>query len=65
MNYERALWCVISIAVGILLMLKNKFYRHNSDNMLFPAELKVFLGGFLLCLLGLYGLVAEVIKQFK
>ncbi len=57
--------CVLFIFVGIILMVKNKFYKHRSDDMLFPAELRMFLGGVLLILLGGYGVIAELIKVLK
>lgn len=53
---------IISFIVGIFIMVKNKFYKYETDDMLFATKLKVFLGGLLFSLIGIYGLISEMLK---
>jgi len=43
-------------------MLKNKFYKYETSDMLFVAKLKVFLGAAILVLYGLLILINELKK---
>lgn len=65
MDAKIILPCLGFVVVGILLIFNNKFHKQKSDTMLFPTELKLFLTGFILCILGCYGLVSELSKLFK
>ena len=62
MDFKILLICVLLVIVGIMLMVKNKFYKHPANDMSFPAELKLFLSGVLLSLIGIYGIVSEILK---
>jgi hypothetical protein len=56
---------IISIAcviLGVSIMLKHKFYNYDTSDMLFTTKLKVFLSGLLFSLIGLYGIVSEILK---
>jgi len=57
--------CVLFLLVGIVLMVKNRFYKHKSNDILFPIELRMFLGGGILTLLGGYGVIVELIKLLR
>jgi hypothetical protein len=60
-----AILFVISIVffiIGVIIMKKNKFYKYDTNDMLFATKLKVFLSGFLFSLIGLYGIVSEGLK---
>lgn len=43
-------------------MLNYKFYKHSPDDMSFATELKVFLGGLLFSLIGVYGIIDNILK---
>jgi hypothetical protein len=62
MNIKLFLICILSLITGIIIMLKNKFYKYETDDMLFATKLKVFLGGLLFSLIGIYGLINEILK---
>jgi hypothetical protein len=62
MDIRLSLICILSLVTGIIIMLKNKFYKYETDNMLFATKLKVFLGGLLFSLIGIYGLITEILK---
>jgi len=53
---------VVLVIVGVVIMLKHKFYQYATDDMLFATKLKIFLSGLLFCLIGIYGLISEIIK---
>jgi hypothetical protein len=60
-----AILFVISIVffiIGVIIMKKNKFYKYDTNDMLFATKIKVFLSGFLFSLIGLYGIVSEGLK---
>jgi hypothetical protein len=48
------------VIIGVVFMIRNRFYRYNLNDSLFLAELKLFLGGVLFFLLGSYGLYYEL-----
>ena len=52
----------ISLIGGIILIIRNRFYKHKSSDMLFVAELKIFLGGLILSISGLLILINELKK---
>lgn len=52
----------VSLIVGIILIIRNRFYKHKSSDMLFVAELKIFLGGLILVGIGLAILINEIKK---
>lgn len=62
MDFKILSICLLFFIVGIILIIKNKFYKHNSNDMLFPAELKLFLCGVILVLIGIYGIINEILK---
>lgn len=43
-------------------MIKHKFYKYDTSDMLFATKLKVFLSGLLFSLIGLYGIINEILK---
>lgn len=59
------IFCLIFIPLGILIMIRHKFYKYDPSDMLFATKLNVFLGGLLFCLIGIYVLVDGIIKLFK
>ena len=54
-----------AILFGVLLMKKYKFYRHSSDDMSFTTELRVFIGGLLLFLIGVIGTLESLFHIFN
>lgn len=46
-------------------MVRNKFYKYDSDDMLFATKLNVFLGGVLFSFIGVYGVISEILKLIK
>lgn len=62
MDIKLFLICILSLVIGIIIMSKNKFFKYETDDMLFATKLKVFLGGLLFCLIGIYGLISEILK---
>ncbi|KIA88626.1 hypothetical protein OC25_26040 [Pedobacter kyungheensis] len=62
MNFLFFIVGVLSVALGIFIMLKNKFYKYETSDMLFVTKLKVFLGAAILVLYGLLILINEVKK---
>lgn len=63
MDVKLFLLSVIFVIIGIVLIINNKFYKQKSSDMMFPAELKFFLGGELFCLLGIYGVIDCILKS--
>jgi hypothetical protein len=53
---------IVFLIIGVIIMTKNKFYKYDTNDMLFATKLKVFLSGFLFSLIGLYGIVSEGLK---
>lgn len=62
MDIKLFLLSVICIIVGIIVMIKHKFYKYPVNDMLFATKLGVFLGGFLFVVIGGFGVVTEVLK---
>jgi hypothetical protein len=56
---------ILFIIIGIIIMLRNKFYKYDTSSMLFPATLKVFMSGLIFFIIGFYGFVYEMSKLFK
>jgi hypothetical protein len=44
---------IIFIFLGFRIMMKNKFFKYDSSDMLFATKIKVFLSGLLFFFLGL------------
>ena len=42
-------------------MKNNRFYVYSYDDMLFATKLKIFLCGFLICAVGLYGVINQIL----
>jgi hypothetical protein len=61
MNYDvlleypilKVLLGVIFVILGFRIMMKNKFFKYDSNDMLFATKIKIFLSGLLFFLLGL------------
>ena len=62
MDAKLFLFSLLFIIIGIIIMTKYKFYKYPSDDMSFATELKVFLGGLLFCLIGVYGIIDQILK---
>jgi hypothetical protein len=50
MDYKLFSASVVFVFIGVVIMRRNRFYKYPTDDMLFAAELKLFLCGFLFCL---------------
>ncbi len=61
MDYRLFLVCIVFMFLGIVIMKKNKFYDYPTDDMLFATKLKVFLSGFLLFGIGIYGIISGLL----
>jgi hypothetical protein len=44
---------IMFVFLGFGIMIKNKFFKYDSSDMLFATKIKVFLSGLLFFLLGL------------
>lgn len=55
---------IFFIITGVILMIRNKFYKTSNKTMLFPAEIKLFLLGLILVLMGVYIFLSELLKVF-
>ena len=64
MDFKLTLLSIILIVVGILIMKRHKFYLYPTNDMLFATTLKVFSSGLLFFLMGVYGIVNEILKLF-
>ena len=53
---------VIFVIIGVVIMIKHKFYQYDTNDMLFATKLKIFLSGLLFSLIGIYGLISEMLK---
>jgi uncharacterized protein YjeT (DUF2065 family) len=53
---------IVFIIAGVILMIRNKFYKTSTKTMLFPAEIKLFLSGLILVLMGVYIFISELLK---
>ncbi len=53
----------VTLMIGIILMIRNRFYKHKSSDILFVAELKIFLGGLILTGMGIAILINELNKM--
>lgn len=50
--------------VGVVICLKNKFYKLDTDDMIFTAKLKIFLSGLLFIMIGMFGFVSYFFDLF-
>jgi hypothetical protein len=46
---------VLFCLVGVVICLKNKFYKYAADDMSFATKLKIFSSGLLFILIGIFG----------
>ena len=65
MDVKIFLISILFTVFGIIIMVWHKFYKYETDDMLFATKLKVFMGGLISTLIGCYGLVSELLKFFK
>ncbi len=65
MDVKLFLISILCIVFGIMVMVRHKFYKYETDDTLFATKLRVFMGGLLFCFIGCYGLVSELLKLFK
>ena len=56
---------LVFIPVGIFFMLKYKYWKQNTNSMLYPLYFKLFIGGGMLFIAGIYGLVDGIVKLLK
>ncbi len=52
---------IFSCLAGLIICLKNKFYKYDTDDMLFPTTLKIFMSGLLLILIGICAFISYLI----
>lgn len=50
------------LVFGVIMMSRNRFYNHKTSDMLFAAKIKVFLGAFILFMIGIAVFINELIK---
>lgn len=62
MEIELILVFVSFLILGILAMLRNKFYKYEPSDMLFATNFGMFLAGLLAAFVGIYGLVKVVLE---
>ena len=62
MDYFLLLMLFLFVPLGIIIMKKFKFYQYDTNDMSYPLTFKVFLGGLLLFLFGIYGIVHLILK---
>lgn len=55
---------IISCLVGLIICSKNKFYKYDTNDMLFPATLKMFMAGVLLILIGICAFISYFFGVF-
>lgn len=65
MDIKLTILSVMFIVLGVVIMVRHKFYKYDTSDMLFATKLKVFLSGLLFCLIGTYGLIDGIIKLIK
>ena len=65
MDVKLLLISILFIVFGIMVMVRHKFYKYRSDDMLFATKFRVFMSGLLSTFVGCYILVSELLKFFK
>ena len=55
---------IISCLVGLGICLNNKFYKYDTDDMIFPATLKMFISGVLLFFVGICAFISHFFGVF-
>lgn len=53
---------VLSLAIGLVMMMKSKFWKYETGDMMFAAKLRSFLGFVLVALFGILILINELKK---
>lgn len=56
---------ILFVVIGLVIMLKHKFYKYKTDDMLFATKFKVFFSGIIACFIGFYFLINEIVKLLK
>jgi hypothetical protein len=64
MKLDFLLISIFFIIIGIIIMKRNKFYKITIRSMLLPAELKLFLSGLILFIIGFIILFSEFLNNF-
>jgi len=65
MNVKYIILGVLFVVIGLVIMLRHKFYKYKTDDMLFATKFKVFFSGIIACFIGLYFLIHEIAKLLK
>ena len=55
---------VLCIVIGLMMMIKSKFYKYKTSDMLFAAKLNTFIAFAFVVLLGIFFLGHELNKLF-
>lgn len=50
---------------GLIVMITHKFYKYDTSDMLFATKLRVFLGGLLSSVIGVYGIVKAILAMIN
>lgn len=53
---------IVSVILGVILMIKHKFYKYKTSDMMFFSKFRVFSGSAILALFGLLILINELKK---
>lgn len=64
MDVQILLIGVLCIVVGLMMMIRSKFYKYKTSDMLFAAKLNTFIPSAFLVLLGILCLGHELKKLF-
>jgi len=56
---------IIFITVGLVVMFRHKFYKHDSNDMRFLTKFDVFLSGFFLAACGVLIIISEAFNFFR
>jgi len=64
MNVRILLIGVLCIVIGLMMMMRSKFYKYETSDMLFGAKLNTFIPSAFLVLLGIVCLGHELKKLF-
>ncbi|RDV13374.1 hypothetical protein DXT99_20360 [Pontibacter diazotrophicus] len=62
MDIVLTILCVFSILLGIMIIVRHKFYKYDMSDMLFVTKLKSFILGLIFIMVGLYGLLDGIAK---
>ena len=62
MNLKYFLIGIGCIVLGIILIIKNEFYKYPKNDMLYATKLKILIGSVLLTIMGIYIVINELIN---